>query len=141
MKIYFSGSINGGREKQNDYKKLIEYLNQFGTVLDEHVGKEKPIVENEIKYAEEEAEHVYIRDTKWLEECDVVIAEVSVPSLGVGYEISYAERLKKKIICLYDIYSDKKLSYMISGNKRNSIIKYSNIEDLKEKLIKLLEEK
>lgn len=136
MKIYFSGSIKGGREKQTDYKELIDFLEQYGVVLDKHVGNEDTNVKEEIKYSTDEAEHVYIRDTKWLDECDVVIAEVSIPSLGVGYEISYAEKLNKRVICLYDINSDKKLSYMLEGNKRNAIINYSN----KEELTKLLEE-
>ncbi len=140
MKIYFSGSIKGGREKQKDYYKLIEYLKQYGTILDEHVAKENPIIENEKKYSTNEARHVYIRDTKWIEECDLLVAEVSVPSLGVGYEISYAERLNKKIICLYDINSSKSLSYMIEGNNKNKIIKYSNNEDLIKKLTELLKE-
>ncbi len=93
-----------------------------------------------IKYSTDKAEHVYIRDTKWLDECDIIIAEVSVPSLGVGYEISYAEKLNKKVVCLYDINSDKKLSYMIDGNKTNTIIKYNNKKELKKELTKILKE-
>ncbi len=91
MKIYFAGSIKGGREKREEYKKLIEFLKEFGYVLTEHIGNENVVISNEEKYSDNEDEHVYIRDVKWIDECDVVIAEVSIPSLGVGYEIGYAE--------------------------------------------------
>lgn len=138
MKIYFSGSIKGGREKQIDYKNLINFLSSFGEVLDEHVGKENPTIENEIKYSVDESEHVYIRDTKWLDECDIVVAEVSVPSLGVGYEIAYANLNKKNVICLYDETSEKKLSCMIEGNKENTIIKYKDMDELQSNLTKIL---
>jgi hypothetical protein len=37
----------------------------------------------------------------WLKEADVIVAEVSTPSLGVGYEIGKAEDMGKRILCLY----------------------------------------
>lgn len=139
MKIYFAGSIKGGREKREEYEKLIGFLNEFGCVLTEHLGKEDWTIQNEEKYSDNEEEHVYIRDVKWIDECDVVVAEVSIPSLGVGYEIGYAESKNKKVICLYDINAEKNLSFMLSGNKRNIIIKYTDLENAKNELKKYLE--
>lgn len=63
--------------------------------------------------------------------CDVLIAEVSIPSLGVGYEIAYAESKGKQVISLYNINSEKSLSYMISGNIKNKVIKYRNLDEEK----------
>ena len=34
--------------------------------------------------------HIYERDTEWLRWADIVIAECTCPSLGVGYELAYA---------------------------------------------------
>ena len=49
-------------------------------------------------------------------QADVLIAEVSAPSLGVGYEISYALRVRNiPVLCLRH-RSSGSLSAMISGN-------------------------
>ena len=37
-KIYFAGSIRGGRNDADLYAKLIKLLQKYGTVLTEHVG-------------------------------------------------------------------------------------------------------
>ncbi len=131
-KIYFAGSIKGGSEKQKDYFELINYLKNYAEVLTEHIWNE------DLSNQENPDQYIYLRDIKWIDECDIIIAEVSIPSLGVGYEIGYAESLNKQIICLYDESSEKELSYMLSGNKKNQIIKYQNIEELKERLKSLV---
>ena len=66
-----------------------------------------------------------------------MIAEVSTPSLGVGYEIAYAERLNKKIICLCE--NTANLSSMIGGNPKLDLILYSKVDELKKKLADMLE--
>ena len=38
-KVYFCGSIRGGRDDAELYKRIIEQIKQYGTVLTEHVGK------------------------------------------------------------------------------------------------------
>lgn len=60
------------------------------------------------------AEDVYTRDVRWITECDFLLAEVSTPSHGVGYEIGYALSLGKKVLCLYR--KERKVSKMILGN-------------------------
>ncbi len=57
---------------------------------------------------------VYQRDTAWIQACDAMIAEVSTPSHGVGYEIAYAIGLGKPILCLYR--QGARVSKMITGN-------------------------
>lgn len=39
---------------------------------------------------------IFDRDVKWPNESDLIVAEVSIPSLGIGYELGLAERLGKK---------------------------------------------
>ena len=60
-----------------------------------------------------------------IQEADVVIAEVTNPSLGVGYELGYAENIGKPIMCLFDGDSGAKLSAMVRGNPTNIIVTYS----------------
>jgi nucleoside 2-deoxyribosyltransferase len=57
---------------------------------------------------------VYRRDITWIKDCDVLVAEVSTPSHGVGYEISYALGLRKLVICL--LREGVPVSKMILGN-------------------------
>ena len=38
IKIYFCGSIRGGRQDADLYARLIEHLKTYGPVLTEHVG-------------------------------------------------------------------------------------------------------
>ena len=132
MKIYLSGSIRGGRQLQNIYKEILNYLQTQGhEVLTYHVA-EKNIIEMENNQTDKE---IFIQDTNWLEECDCVVAEVSVPSLGVGYEIAYILDRKKPVLALYD-EKLAPISAMISGNTSPfiSVYSYDSIPTLVEKL-------
>lgn len=128
MKFYFAGAIRGGREKLDVFIKINELLNNYGEVLDKHVANPN-VFELEKDLTLEER---YTRDIEWIKECDILVAEVSTPSLGVGYEISYAESLGKRIICVYD--KDIKISAMIGGNNHLELIEYFDINDLLTKL-------
>jgi nucleoside 2-deoxyribosyltransferase len=124
MKIYFSGSIRGGQQDTDLYKELIEDLKQYGKVLTEHIGCKT--IETNIS-----DEEIHNRDLNWVKESDLVIAEVTVPSLGVGYEIGRAIHLKKPIICLYRSIDGKSTSAMIRGCSELQCFEYSNLTDAK----------
>lgn len=128
-KIYFAGSITGGRDDEKFYNKIINYLNDKHIVLTEHVGD---VLLSETGEAELPREYIYTRDTNWIKECDILVAEVTKPSIGVGYEIGYAESLKKPVYCLFRDVRGKRLSAMISGNKYVKVIKYKTVQELKE---------
>lgn len=131
MNIYFAGAIRGGREKVNDYQKIIKKLQEMGEVLTTHVASEQISDKGENDLS---AEDIFNRDVKWLNQSDLVVAEISIPSLGIGYELGLAEKLGKKVICLYDINSEKTLSAMIEGNQNFEIIKYNAIDEVLEYL-------
>ncbi len=126
MKIYFAGSIRGGRDDKELYLQLIQYLSRYGQVLTEHIGDG-----NLTEFGEDgpSDEWIYNRDMDWVRQSDVLIAEVSTPSLGVGYEIGKAEDMNKKMLCLYRNQQDKRLSAMISGNSNVKIARYEALED------------
>lgn len=134
MKIYFAGSIRGGRGDADLYGELIVLLQGYGTVLTEHIGDKHLSVHGEGKAVE----YIFERDVQWVREADVVVAEVTIPSLGVGYEIGLAEQLGKKIICLYRPQADRKLSAMLLGNSKLSVVEYTTVQDVAEKLKALL---
>ena len=130
MKFYFAGAIRGGRDRAEIYPAINELLEKYGEVLDKHVANPN-VTQMEQNNS---LEFIYNRDINWIKECDIVVAEVSTPSLGVGYEISYAESLRKRVICLCD--ETVRISAMIGGNNNIELIKYKGQEDV---LIKLEE--
>jgi len=111
MKIYFAASIRGGRNDVAIYKKLIEFLNQDNQVLTEHIGDANLNAEGQKELTDSEIRN---RDIAWLKEADLVVAETSNPSLGVGYELAYAEKLVKPVIILHNPVRTN-LSAMING--------------------------
>lgn len=73
-----------------------------------------------------------------LKSCDVIIADVSSPSLGVGFEIAKAVELDKKILCLYKIQNNKRLSAMIDGCLNVKVEKYKTFDNIKKAIDKFL---
>ena len=116
MNIYFAGSIRGGRELQPMYMKIINHLEENGhNVLTKHVAQ-KTVIESESSLSSRE---IYERDMEWLEECESFIADVTVPSLGVGFEVASAVDRQKPVLCIFQI--GVALSAMISGNTSKNI--------------------
>lgn len=130
MKIYFSGSIRGGRQDTKLYKKLIDELKQYGTVLTEHIGSD--IIDHT-----KTDRHIHEEDMAWLRESNIVIAEVTTPSLGVGYEIGRAVELGKRVICLYRENGGKSVSAMIKGSTEIELFNYKDCPDVNEVFAKL----
>ena len=91
-KVYFAGSIRGGRNDAGLYASMIRYIQQTDIVLTEHIGD----LSLSVKEREPGADaRIWEQDMAWLRECDLVIAECTNPSLGVGYELAWAEVLGK----------------------------------------------
>ncbi|MCR4328106.1 MAG: nucleoside 2-deoxyribosyltransferase [Patescibacteria group bacterium] len=126
-KIFFMGSIRGGRVNQPHYAEIVEILEQYGTVLSEHVA-DKSL--GEYGETDLEKEEIHDRELDTLHKSDVVVAEVTTPSLGVGYLIAQAIHLNKKVIALYNGEDTLKLSAMIKGNKNVGVYLYKTREDL-----------
>ena len=128
MKIYFAGAIRGGREDAEFHFNIIHYLKKFGVVLTEHVGSTELSEKGEISRTDND---IFQRDLNWLQSADVVVAEVSTPSLGVGYELGIAEKLKIPVLCLYRPIKGKCLSAMINGNEEFQCRAYQGFDEAK----------
>jgi nucleoside 2-deoxyribosyltransferase len=127
MKIYFAGSIRAGRDDAAIYEILIAKLKTFGTVLTEHVGDKTLSVLGDDG---PDDRFIHNLDMAWLKSCDCVVAEVTIPSLGVGYELGWAVALDKPILCLYRPLPERPLSAMIAGSYAITTIGYSSLEDV-----------
>ena len=135
MQIYFAGSIRGGRKDKDTYLEIINHLKKYGNVLTEHIGNDMldSSGENNI-----DDQYIHDRDIDWLLKSDMMIAEVTNPSLGVGYEIGRALENNKKVICLFKNNDYQKLSAMIRGAKELVCIEYIDMDDLKNKINKYI---
>jgi len=51
------------------------------------------------------------RDMQWLSQAHVVVAEVTQPSLGVGFEIARAVTLNKPVLCLFRPSSGQRMTF------------------------------
>lgn len=132
-KIYFAGSIRGGRDDAELYAKLISHIKESDIVLTEHIGR-PDVFFHERHQSDED---IYIQDTGWLKECDMVIAECTAPSLGVGYEMAYAEAQGKPVHIFYNT-ERAKLSAMLAGDKYFHIHPYCAEDELFTLIDKLL---
>ena len=126
MKLYFAGSIRGGRADAALYARLIARLKARHTVLTEHVGAPSafPTVEEGMTDHE-----IWLQDMAWLRESDAVIAECSTPSLGVGYELAMAQQLGKPVHIFHDARRGC-LSAMLTGDPYYRIHPYQSEEEL-----------
>jgi nucleoside 2-deoxyribosyltransferase len=116
MNIYFACSITGGREFESVYQEFTDTL-----LADRHEVPTAHLAGSNVMALERviEPREVYERDVAWIRACDALIAEVSVPSHGVGYEIGFALEQGKPVLCLAQ--SGRTVSKMITGNSHPSL--------------------
>ena len=129
MKIYFCGSIRGGRHLAATYSRKNTLLHSYGQVHTEHLGRDEEL-ENKDRILSDRT--IHDRDMQWIVEADLLVAEVTVPSLGVGYEIGRAIEMKKPVLCLFQEGADYSLSAMISGSEGVAMSYYRNLDEAKE---------
>ena len=124
-KIYFAGSIRGGRVDADLYRRMIEHMQKTCIVLTEHVGS--PHL-NLMEQGKRDVE-IYNQDTAWLRESDILIGECTCPSLGVGYELAYAEAHGIPCHIFYD-RTKTQLSAMLTGDPYFKIHPYEAEDEI-----------
>ncbi|NOZ07325.1 MAG: nucleoside 2-deoxyribosyltransferase [FCB group bacterium] len=126
MKIYFSGSIRGGRHDASIYKELVDHLQKYGEVLTAFIGSlDLP----ELDEAGVTDQEIWQRDVRWVGEADVLVAEVTQTSLGVGYEIGLARKVGTPVLALYRETPGKRLSAMVAGDPNVKVIRYTKLPE------------
>lgn len=127
MNIYFSCSITGGRQDEAVYRAIVDDLHAAGHTIPTADLADADVLQREAVIS---ADEVYARDVRWVRECDALIAEVSTPSHGVGYEVALALQLGKPVLCCYR--QGKRVSKMILGNHESGmrVHAYQNVDDV-----------
>lgn len=112
LQIYFAGAISAGRDYAPIYSQIISYLSEHGQVMTPELGDPSMGLKGEALTAE----MIHDRDLEWIQNSDVLVAEASTPSLGVGYQIAVAAGWKKPILILHRP-GERPLSSMILGSR------------------------
>ncbi|MCX8009801.1 MAG: nucleoside 2-deoxyribosyltransferase [Ignavibacteria bacterium] len=123
-KIYCAGAIRGDNSFQKSFLMVIDLVAECGfqPLTELKLDKKNNLTDREI----------YERDIEWLKQSDAVIAEISGPSLGVGFEIAYALYvLQKPVLALYS-QNVKNVSAMIKGcnSELLSLVQYKDENEL-----------
>ena len=103
-KIYFAGSIRGGRNFADLYRKMIEHMQITDIILTEHIGQADINLMEKGRMSDAE---IYNQDTAWLQESDMVVAECSNPQLsamlsGNPYFVIYPYQTEEELFSLMD---------------------------------------
>ena len=128
MNIYFSGSISGGRDDVGLYQRIVAFLEHEGhDVISGEVAN--PGIQHEGESLDPNA--IFERDLGWIRNVSqaggLLVAEVSRPSLGVGYEIAAARyQFAMPAICLWRPAHTRRCSAMISGDTQIRLIEYND---------------
>lgn len=126
MDIYFSCSLTGGRENQPAYAAMVRHIQSLGhRVLTAHLAEADVMAQDAVV----DAASVYARDLDWLRSCDALVAEVTTPSHGVGFEIAHAVSLAKPSLCLHR--AGVRVSKMITGCPSPHLVvaEYATLEE------------
>ena len=116
LTIYFACSITGGRAFESAYQEFTRFLLEAGhKVPTAHLAQSNVMALEKVIDPRE----VYDRDVAWISACDALIAEVSAPSHGVGYEIGFALENGKPVLCLAQ--KGTAVSKMITGNPHQAL--------------------
>ncbi len=130
MKIYFGFTVAGNRSSLEAARQIVYLLAKMGhEVLTRH------LVQDDAWEADQRITplEVYERDMKWLEQCDLFMAEVSGSSFGVGFETGYLlGATKKKVVLFYRRDAERTISRIITGvaHPNCTVVPYWQVEEV-----------
>jgi hypothetical protein len=117
MRIYLACTVRGDRGGVLAGRAICQRLQSHGhEVLTTH------LLADDVDAAESalSEQEVFRRDLDWLSQCDVLVAEASGSSYGVGFEVGYvlgrAQETGQRVVLLYDAARGGSISRLIVGN-------------------------
>jgi hypothetical protein len=133
MTVYLACTVRGDRGGVLAGRAICDRLQHHGhEVLTTHLLADNvDAAESALTEAD-----VYSRDLDWLTRCDVLVAEASGSSYGVGFEVGYvlgrAGASGQRVVLLYDTARRDKVSRLITGNcdPGCTTFGYGSIEEL-----------
>jgi len=141
MRIYLACTVRGDRGAVAGLRALAAALEADGHelltthLLDDNVDR----AESQLSERE-----VYARDVAWLEACDVLVADASGSSFGVGFEVGYvlgrSDHTRQRVLLIYRADRAPQISRLITGNAhpRCETIAYADAGELSARVPALL---
>src|SRR5262245_6910794 len=133
MRIYLACTVRGDRGGVAAGRAICARLREHGhDVLTAHL-LDDDVETRESKLTEEA---VFRRDLEWLSGCDVLVAEASGSSFGVGFEVGYvvagADRTGQQVVLLYDRARAATVSRLVVGNAHpaRTTFGYTSVNEL-----------
>jgi 2'-deoxynucleoside 5'-phosphate N-hydrolase len=118
MRIYLACTVRGDRSGVAAGRAICQRLEAHGhEVLTTH------LLADNVETAESQIteEDVFRRDLEWLCNCDVLVAEASGSSYGVGFEVGYVlgrtHATGQRVVLLYDRSRQHAISRLVIGNR------------------------
>ena len=140
MRIYLACTVRGDRAAVLALRELVADLDAAGhTILTRH------LLEDDVDAAEAALSEraVYERDIDWLNAADVLIADASGSSFGVGFEVGWVLARSEvlpaeggshatRVLLLYRADRKGRISRLIGGNAhpRCAVLPYEDAADL-----------
>ena len=117
MNVYLACTVRGDRSALESTRAIAATITALGhTLLTAH------LLEDDVEAAESALSErdVFERDLRWLSGADVLIAEASGSSYGVGFEVGYflaqATGNGRRMLLAYDAARQSTVSRLIVGN-------------------------
>jgi 2'-deoxynucleoside 5'-phosphate N-hydrolase len=134
MKVYLACTVRGDRGGVSAGRVIRERLQRDGhDVLTSHLlDDDVDAAESQLSEAE-----VFRRDLDWLSQCDLLVAEASGSSFGVGFEVGYvlarAHETGQQVVLLYDRTRRAMISRLVVGNVHPacSTFGYGSLDELR----------
>jgi 2'-deoxynucleoside 5'-phosphate N-hydrolase len=125
VRIYLACTVRGDRGAAGITRALADAVEGMGhTVLTRHLLADDPDLD-EARLSERA---VYERDVRLLESADLLIAEASGSSYGVGFEVGYvlgrSDTTGQRVLLLYDGERRGRVSRLIVGNTHPACTTY-----------------
>ena len=138
LRIYLACTVRGDRGAVAALRDLVRELEAAG-----HVVLTKHLLDDNVETAESALteRRVYERDIEWLEACDLLIADASGSSFGVGFEVGYvlgrSDRTNQRVLLLYRADRRDAISRLIVGltHPRCRTIAYRGAADLRDRVL------
>jgi hypothetical protein len=131
MKIYFSATVTDNSDLKKMYKLIKDYLAKEGHKVFEY-GSDQIDPSELAERSDNEISQTFKDLDKYLRNADILIADISLSSVGIGYEISQAIMMKKPVLVLKYQKSNFEPLATIEGNKsaylRYKVYNESSIE-------------
>ena len=129
LKLYFTASTSLKINFQKNYDKILQLINKLSCrLLSGQQIVNRRLLDEDKNLSNKK---IFQREKNYIDQADLIIAEVSQPSLGVGGEIAYALTQNKPVLALLLENFRDKISPMIAGNlSDNFFLEIYNFERL-----------